>query len=641
MPTKQYNFAATRIRQLIFVASTIGVFAMLALVFVSGTIGLYQNYNMQRELIRGEMTERHRAVTKERVLNFVQLVEHERSEARNDWNRRLKVRVDYALSIAGAIYENNKSNMNQAQIKRLIVSTLGAMKRADGTPFVLVYDTDHNALITFAAASNKDAKQYAEQVERPLAEKKLQELSGQGGRYFEFKIPKINDMEKVVEQLSYAKMFEPYDLMFEAVEYADFLEAELQNDILSRLGMLRFGSDYLFIDTYDGYALLSDGMLQSEPKYLWNLTDPNGVKILQEQLKVALSTPEGGFLSYGWLDPDGEVRTHLSYVTVIPQWRWKVGASGYQDQLEEDIQGYIEILYKETRQDAWTLILIVLVLAVLSFAGALYLNRRFNILFREMCEHIEKMHSEMQARIESETKRRLKGEELLMQSSKMADMGNMMGLIIHQWKQPLGALSLWLDDLAESRENPAHIDTLISEAERHIAYMTETVTDFRNFLKPDVAPSEFSLQELLISTAKLINHRLTQSHTKLNLPPQDITIRTLHNDLRQVMINLFGNACDANEEQIKKGAAEFGVIDCSWEIADGFVHLSINDNGGGISEQLQLNLFQPYVSTKGESGTGLGLYMSRRIIEERIRGTLTVSNKNGGACFVITIPSVR
>ena len=222
-----------------------------------------------------------------------------------------------------------------------------------------------------------------------------------------------------------------------------------------------------------------------------------------------------------------------------------------------------------------------------------------------------------------------------MRLAKLAMMGEMMANITHQWKQPLNELSLILykmKKLANSEE--AEFVGAYERAMQIIKYMADTTDDFSSFLNPNTLSQEFSLADAARASIQIVKGVMKKEGVHIELEVlADSKICGHKNRLMQVIINLLNNAKDALN--LKK--IEDKNINISIDSDDKFAYISVQDNGGGIDESVMDKIFKPYFSTKNNKSTGIGLYMSKQIVEQ-FNAEITASNSDGGACFSIKLP---
>ena len=218
---------------------------------------------------------------------------------------------------------------------------------------------------------------------------------------------------------------------------------------------------------------------------------------------------------------------------------------------------------------------------------------------------------------------------------KLATMGEMMANITHQWKQPLNELSLILYKMKKlTGSEDGEFVGAYERAMQIIKYMADTTDDFSSFLNPNTLSQEFSLADAARASIQIVKGVMKKEGVHVELEVlADSKICGHKNRLMQVIINLLNNAKDALN--LKK--IEDKNIKISIDSDDKFAYISVQDNGGGIDESVMDKIFKPYFSTKNNKSIGIGLYMSKQIVEQ-FNAEITASNSDGGACFSIKLP---
>jgi len=221
-------------------------------------------------------------------------------------------------------------------------------------------------------------------------------------------------------------------------------------------------------------------------------------------------------------------------------------------------------------------------------------------------------------------------ERLLIQQSKMAAMGEMISAISHQWKQPLNMLALQLQDVYFKSQlgqlTPEHMVDANEKANSLIQFMSHTIDDFRNFFTPEKKYELFDIRTAIDETLFLVQSILKSSNIDVHISGENMKVSGLQNEFKQVMLNLFNNSRDAIVEQKKKDKSHSAKIDIQIKNEDSFYCIHFIDTGGGIKENLLDKIYEPYFTTKEEGkGTGIGLYMSKMIIEENMNGKINVN----------------
>ncbi|RZV19802.1 sensor histidine kinase [Aliarcobacter butzleri] len=268
--------------------------------------------------------------------------------------------------------------------------------------------------------------------------------------------------------------------------------------------------------------------------------------------------------------------------------------------------------------------------------------------FNEMAGKIEKLisqekklNTELEEKVIVETSKQKEQEQLLIQQTRLAAMGEMIGNIAHQWRQPLNALGLILQNLKFSYEigelDEKMIDKSVKKATMLTENMSKTIDDFRNFFRPNKAKEKFKINEGITKAVELIESTFEHNNIKLekDFVSSEIEFFGFANEFSQVILNLLTNAKDA----VLENKIENPLIIIQTKIDDEYIYISIKDNGLGIKDEIINKIFEPYFTTKDEGkGTGIGLYMSKIIIENNMNGKIEVKNEQNGANVIIKLP---
>ncbi|MEW6221018.1 MAG: PAS domain S-box protein [Thermodesulfobacteriota bacterium] len=277
---------------------------------------------------------------------------------------------------------------------------------------------------------------------------------------------------------------------------------------------------------------------------------------------------------------------------------------------------------------------------------------------------LEDLTANLERRVEAEIAGRRKHEQLLVQQSKLAAMGEMLGAIAHQWRQPLNTLGLCVQNIRDAWQfgelNQALLDETTDKALAQVRHMSRTIDDFRGFFLPDKERQVFDAmaaagEVVSLFSAQLAAHGIRCAfvcHTHgvcfdtvaaIEACPAK-TVTGFRNELEHVLLNLVNNAKDAIIAKARRGgfaAGETGRILFEFSRTPTRLTIQVADNGGGIPAAIMDRIFEPYFTTKGPGlgGTGIGLYLSRVIIEEHMGGTLTAEGSEAGAVFTIQLPA--
>jgi len=245
--------------------------------------------------------------------------------------------------------------------------------------------------------------------------------------------------------------------------------------------------------------------------------------------------------------------------------------------------------------------------------------------------------SDLKRKISSEIK---KSNKVIFQQSKMASLGEMLGNIAHQWRQPLMELSSITMELQAKVEllgkvsNKEIIQT-VEKSNDIIKYMSQTIDDFRNFFAKDKKRVQFKISEQVSSAINMINSSLKKYDIKLEIIViKNSSIVGFKNEYSQVLINILSNAKD---ELVRRKIKDPKIILRIGEDKDRSV-VEIEDNAGGIKIEPIEKVFEPFYTKNKVNGTGVGLFMSKLIVENNMDGRLLAKNTNKGAKFIIVVP---
>jgi two-component system, NtrC family, sensor kinase len=257
----------------------------------------------------------------------------------------------------------------------------------------------------------------------------------------------------------------------------------------------------------------------------------------------------------------------------------------------------------------------------------------------ERTRALEEINKTLDERVQHEILIRREQEQILIQQSRFAAMGEMIGNIAHQWRQPLNALSLLLQNVIFAYEtgnlDKKLMDRVSTKGNLLISNMSTTIDDFRNFFKPNRIKAPFNIGEQLSKTLQMLQASLTEHQVSVECDIKEgLNVEGFGNEFSQVLLNIINNAKDALEERpiINK------LIRIKGYCSGNDIIIEISDNAGGIPDDIMDKVFDPYFTTKEEGkGTGIGLYMSKVIIENNMQGKLSVQNSGEGALFTITL----
>jgi len=259
-----------------------------------------------------------------------------------------------------------------------------------------------------------------------------------------------------------------------------------------------------------------------------------------------------------------------------------------------------------------------------------------------MQENLRSINKHLSEMVKEETDKRIEKEKLLIQQSKMAVMGEMIGAIAHQWRQPLNSLGMTVQDVEMAYKfgelDEKYLANYKSEAMRIIQTMSSTIDDFKNFFSANKKQEDFYIEDAINDVLKMLSAQFKINNVEILFTINEANkhmYTCYKNELKQVLLNILANAKDALFE--KKPEQPYIKIDIAHAVDA--LTISVEDSAGGIPHEIVDKIFEPYFTTKAaDKGTGIGLYMSKEIIENSLNGKIYIENASKGARFTIKLP---
>jgi len=254
-------------------------------------------------------------------------------------------------------------------------------------------------------------------------------------------------------------------------------------------------------------------------------------------------------------------------------------------------------------------------------------------------QEINALNSDLTLRIEKEVRENQQKDRIMYQQARLATMGEMIGNIAHQWRQPLNIIALIMQDFYISGQlgtlDDEKLEKEYARANTVLQYMSSTIDDFRTFFKHSDEGEVFSINSAINSVIALVSKGLEHNKIAIDVAvDEEVAVFGYRNEFIQALINIINNAREAVVANADEGYIHIGVkTDAS------NVYIEVEDNGGGIEDKAIDQIFEPYFTTKHKTqGTGLGLYMTHQIIVGNMNGAIMVENRGEGTSFTITLP---
>lgn len=257
----------------------------------------------------------------------------------------------------------------------------------------------------------------------------------------------------------------------------------------------------------------------------------------------------------------------------------------------------------------------------------------------ELKTMINNMIDNLEDKIQKEIKQRIQQEQLLIQQSKLAAMGEMIGNIAHQWRQPLAQISAIHMNMKVTYDfdkfTKEYMKEKMDEAKKLTSYMSQTISDFQNFFKPQGEKELFSVEKACREAYFIVESSFKFHGIEVSFNvKEDVEVVGYKNEFSQVVLNLISNAKDIIlERKIKEPK-----IDIEIKSGETYAIVKVQDNAGGVNPEIIDKIFDPYFTTRHKTqGTGIGLYMAKNIIERNMHGHINVRNSKDGALFTAKV----
>jgi len=249
------------------------------------------------------------------------------------------------------------------------------------------------------------------------------------------------------------------------------------------------------------------------------------------------------------------------------------------------------------------------------------------------------LNETLEQRVAGEAAKNREKDHLLIQQSRLAAVGEMIGNIAHQWRQPINTLTLLLANIKDAYEfnelDKDYLDKSVKEGQMVIQRMSTTIDDFRNFFRPNKEKICFSVNEAVADVLRILEAAFQNSGIAIFVNGDEkVMAYGYRNEYSQVLINILVNAKDALQERKVAG----GRVHITISFQDALSEVAVEDNAGGIPPDVLPRIFDPYFTTK-EKGTGIGLYMSKMIIENNMDGSIAACNTVDGARLSVAVPA--
>lgn len=566
----------------------------------------------------------------------------EKNKAEESLRKEIKQRVYDAHAIARNIYLSEKDRHTKEELFEIIKNVLGNLVYNEGKGYYFISDNRGQNLLqpmnrefekkSFLNRKDKDGYAFVKSFVKTIKEK-----SERFDTYYWYK---PNDNKNTYKKVSFYKYFEPFNIIIGTGLYLEDFEKRLKEDLLARLKTIKDkDGNYIFIFDSKGNVLAhhKDSLIGTNR---YNIKNPLGLYVVKDIIEFALDNKKGFMNYHTGVNPENlKNRSKISYLRVVEDWNWILGTGFFLETLNKKIEEKTLKLSLSKQKSINKIISFSLVLTFILVIVSFYIS---NIISKKFIAYRNKIQEELENTIAK--------EEMYFKQSKLAAMGEMLGNIAHQWRQPLSAISTAATGAKIQKEmdclTDQQFDSAVDSINNAAQYLSQTIDDFRGFFDPrNSKETEFKISKTIDKTLTLVNAQFKTKDIQIIKNIDDITLKSIENELIQVLMNILNNSRDALLKLEDKKRYIF--IDAF--IEHNIVDITIKDTGDGIPNNIIDKVFDPYFTTKHKSrGTGVGLYMCQDIVRNHLNGDILVENETfiydnesyKGAKFTIKLNSI-
>jgi signal transduction histidine kinase len=582
-----------------------------------------QHFNFTKEQAIKEHTESKKTKSQMWTQQLNLLFEYRYNRIHEEIEEELNARVKMAYTNAKQIHEKYQNKKSLAEIQSRIIDALSNI--SDGGDEACIFITDYNGNSILLGSQKRDKKNLAAYLDADMRSITLEEiqLARKKGESF----LTSRDAKTFEKEIILVKDLKDYNIIIGSSIREVDKQKELKASLLEMVKSIP-------LEKSDFIAIFDARKEQYISGTINNGLSVREINVIRDNLQ---DTPQ-------WHDKD--IVGHQYYSTYSKELDWHLiygfDSSSMTTQELQKQKNLEKVLDEEFNFILKASALIVLFVVLLS----LLLSRKINKIFKKYQDEVQlrslelkELNKSLEQRVENEISEHRKKDKMLIQQSKMAEMGDMLSMIAHQWRQPLNQISyvfMNIDSAYEYKElSKEYLDGKIKEANEQLEFMSATIDDFRNYFRPDKEKELVLVNDVVKKSIGLMQNSLDMKGIEIRQISEGTALTYIYkNEFIQVLLNLIKNAQDA---LVENKVINPKIIIRSTATREE-LRVEICDNGGGIKTEIIDKIFDPYFSTKDHKhGTGLGLYMSKMIIDEHLNGKLSVYNTKLGVCFKIEI----
>jgi signal transduction histidine kinase len=524
---------------------------------------------------------------KEKVNALTQYINYYDEKSSDNIKKDIRDMVNISADIANNIYKRYRGNLRWQDIQEIILAALKDVKYADNYGYLFIMNKKGYAHQHFdKKLEHRNILHIKDEFDKEFVKEFNEVIAQEGSGYVGYNWYKPNDNSGLMYyKITYIKKLDCYNWYIGAGAYVDDIQEYAKRDILMYLrSNALFKNGYFFIVDAKGNPIFY-------PKE-------------KEKLPLKQFTKDGFFVD----------KKNIYQINHIKSYNWYIVAARSLKHIGKSIEQKKELHNKKRDDDMRDNLLYLALAWFVSILLSLYLS---TIIYRQVRSYEKQINQ---------------SNDKMMFQSKQALIGELFSMIAHQWRQPINKIAsivaLIRFELEGEEISKKEIDDRCEEIEDSIEFMSETIDDFRTFYKPTTSTKLVNLKVLITRSIFFLKNSIQKYDIKIIKELEDVEMELYRNEFLQVMLNLIKNAIDAIGKQ--------GVIIIKLYRQGDRVIISVENSGKSIEREVMQKIFEPYFTTKEES-MGLGLYMTKIIVEKHMKGEIMVEALKDGTKFTITL----
>ena len=664
------------IQKSLFVLISIAIFILTSGIGIFWLYSEFEKFNAESTRLESEILAEKKATVRNVVDSTFDYMTYRRGQIMSLLKKSLRDRVYEAHSFATNIHAQYRSSKGDAEIKKIIIEGMRPIRFNSGRGYFFAGD-EHGIEQLFADRPEMEGKDLYDMRDTRGAyviRDMIDIVTGKGEGFYTYYWTKPGVPGKNHPKMAFVKLLEPYRWFLGTGEYLDDFESDIQKEVLERISHIRFGKNndgYIFVVTYTGTTIMNPMQPEMIGQNHWELTDPDGVKVIQDERKAA-QKPGGDFIYYKWPKPGtGKIIMKVSFIRGIDEWQWMFGAGAYLDEIDTMIADKKKELGESVLKSVLRILVILLMAYILALSISIFLARRFNREFGIFASFFQKSEKSnipidneklkfTEFKILADSANRMvagreKIQRELIEAKDRAIEANQaknyfLASVSHEIRTPMNAIMGMTDLVLQTDldDEQKEFIELVKLSTDNLLNLINNILEFSKIesKKISLESRNFSIISVLQQTVRLFEPAAREKSVTLKLDIDENVPTHVNGDprlLTQVLVNLISNSIKFTDRGGIVVQAE--KVDHDNGSSSVTLSFSVADTGIGIPADKLDIIFDSFRQadpsfTRKYGGAGLGLTISKELIE-LMGGFISVKSEHTkGSTFSFVIPFI-